>query len=72
MLYDADTIIHVTCSHPEDSSVSYRFAINSAEYDSDKDLRDAVEERVNRHGYWHTVDIWYHVEILGKTHTVMI
>ncbi len=58
MLYDCDTLIHVICNHPEDSSRYYTFGIKLSDINDDSEIRKEIKNRVNPYGYWHEVIIW--------------
>lgn len=58
MLYDCDTLIHVLCHHPEDSSRYYTFGIKSSDNINDSQIRKEIEHKINPYDYWHEVVIW--------------
>lgn len=66
MLYNCDELLHVMCSHPEDSPRLYTFGIRFSDFDSDISIRKAVEMKVNEYGYWHDIEIWSEYFINGK------
>ena len=69
MLYDCDTLIHVSCEHPDDSSRCYVFGIKYDDFDK-AETRKEIEKRVNRYGYWHEVKMWIEYYIDGKMYKV--
>lgn len=66
MLYDCDTLIHVCCEHPDDSSMNYTFGIKSNDLANLEEVRKEIEKKVNRHNYWHEVKMWIEYHIEGK------
>ena len=66
-LTDFEFVVNVECIHPDDNSARYCFNVNLDwdllspeefnEHDVDTMIREAVEKKVNRYGYWHEVKI---------------
>lgn len=69
MIHDCDTLIHVLCEHPDDSSSYYTFGVKHDDF-NEEETRKEIEHRVNRHGYWHEVKMWIEYYINGKMYKV--
>lgn len=67
MIHDCDTLIHVLCEHPDDSSGYYTFGVKYDDF-NEEETRKEIERRVNRHGYWHEVKMWIEYCINGKVY----
>ena len=71
-------VVEVVCRHPEDSSRYYNFGIDASEsynpFDEEEyeafmeDLKESINNRVNKYGYWHEVVITLVHEIDGKVY----